>query len=110
MEEASKKGKRGKSEGAEEKKKEKGKEQSDSKKQKRGVDNEEKGMEEGIDWKEFMVHRVMRVDSGMKVAKRDLVELRSKLADLQLEVLRGYRKSWKHWGRRMQSCGEGWGL
>jgi hypothetical protein len=30
-----------------------------------------------------MVHRVMRVDSRMKVVKQDLVELQSELVDLQ---------------------------
>jgi hypothetical protein len=43
MEEVSKKGKIGKSEGAEEKKKEKEKKQSDGKKRKRGADDKEKG-------------------------------------------------------------------
>jgi hypothetical protein len=54
------------------------------------VDDEKKEMEEGMDWKEFMVHRVMRVDSGMKVTKRDLVELRSELVDLQEEMAESF--------------------
>jgi hypothetical protein len=83
----SKKRKRGKSEGVEEKRKEKGKEQSDGKKRKREADDKEKEMEESMDWEEFMVHRVIRVDSGMKVANRDLVELRSELAELQEETV-----------------------
>jgi predicted nucleic acid-binding Zn-ribbon protein len=55
-------------------------------------------MEDKMDWEEFMVHRVMRVDSGMKVAKRDLVELRSKLTELQEEMagnFEGLRKELK---------------
>jgi hypothetical protein len=52
-------------------------------------------MEEGMDWEEFMVHRVMRVDSRMKVAKRDLVELRSELADLQEETAGSFEGLWK---------------
>jgi hypothetical protein len=39
-----------------------------------------------MNWEKFMVHRVMKVDSGMKVVKRDLVELRSELMDLQEEM------------------------
>jgi hypothetical protein len=95
MEEVLKKRKREKSEGAEKKRKEKGKKQSDGRKWKRGVDDEEKEMVEGIDWEEFMIYRVMRVDSGMKVAKRDLVVLRSKLADLQEETAGSFEELWK---------------
>jgi hypothetical protein len=89
------KGKERKIRGGREEEKEKGKKQSDGRKRKRGVDDEEKKMVEGIDWEEFMVHRVMRVDSGMKVAKRDLVGLRSKLADLQEETAGSFEELWK---------------
>jgi hypothetical protein len=95
MEEASKKGKRGKSEGAEEKRMEKEKERSNGRKWKRGEDEEEKEMEDKMDWEKFMVHRVMRVDSGMKIVKRDLVELRSKLTELQEETAGNFEGLWK---------------
>jgi hypothetical protein len=48
-----------------------------------------------MDWEEFMVHRVMRVDSGMKVAKRDLVESWSSLVELQEEMVGNFDGLWK---------------
>jgi hypothetical protein len=49
-------------------------------------------MEEGINWEKFIVYRVMRVDSRIKVVKWDLVELRI-CRRKQQGVLRGCRKS-----------------
>jgi hypothetical protein len=62
-----------------------------SKKGKRWADDEEKETEEGMDWEEFMVNRVIRVDSRMKVAKQDLV---GRVAGGNKQgVLRDYGKS-----------------
>jgi hypothetical protein len=42
-----------------------------------------------------MVHRIMRVDSRMKVAKRGLVELRSELTELQEDMAGNFEGLWK---------------